>query len=125
MAITSGFNFWNPESDYNWQGAMKYYGSPIEHTQANQNPDAAYLRAITQQGYGGLDANSDFARSLQSRVLQGWQAAKLTNPELGVEDFLSGLGPDWVKHVAMGMDPQSRGIQERPYVGGARWLKRQ
>ena len=120
--MTSGFNFWNPLDQYDWAGSP-YYGSPVEKNQANQNPSGAYLRAITAQGFGGVDQPSDWARSLENRFQQGYSAAQLTNPELNWEQYLGKSMPD-LRHLYLSMDPQSRGVNSSPYVGGARWLKR-
>lgn len=127
MAIASGFKFWNANDPYDWNSQLTYYGSPVEHVQANDDQSAAFLRKITNLGYGGIGVQDDLVRSLLPRFQQGYGAAKLTNPELDWERYLdtSLQSPDQIKQVIAGIDPASRGINPSLYVGGARWLKRQ
>lgn len=100
-----------------------YAGSPLHDWQAELDKQGYFANQLGQQGYLGIDTQSDLARSLYNRFEQGYSASLFNNPDMKWTDYLDQYRGK-IGHVMAGMDPQSRGVRSNQYVGGARWLPR-
>src|SRR5215217_2158344 len=63
--------------------------TPIGVQYLEDEPQAAFLRRLTQLGYGGLDRRSQLAQGLYGKVRGGYEAALADNPFM---NFASGEG---------------------------------
>lgn len=116
----NGFQFWEP----NPRGALPgYEGSPLYDWMAELNKKQYFSNFLGKQGLLGNDMNSDLARSLENKMMQGYEASQFENPDYKWQDHLKKYEGK-MRDVALSIDPQSRGVNYRQYQGGARWLPR-
>jgi hypothetical protein len=67
-----------------------FLSTPLGSIGANLQPDVYYQRLTAPYG-GGLDDFSRFVQSQQGRALAGLDQARLTHPNLSVEEYLPGV----------------------------------
>lgn len=122
MAINSRpsrFDFYQPGQ---FQGPDWTRG-PLYEQLSRENPEAYFSHVLGQRGLLGNDVNSDFARSLYSRMYQGYEASLFDQPDLDWIDYLDKY-QNKMRDMTQGFDPASRGVRSNQYVGGARRLPR-
>jgi hypothetical protein len=87
-----------------------------------QNPSATYYRFISPWA-SGTDQFSRFVQSEMSRVMQGFGAARSNNPDLLLQQYLSGLGRGSFEDQWAKAHPASRGVDASRRGGGrVQWL---
>ena len=103
--------YYDPNQSYGspWGSPNAFLSTPLGGIGANLDPDAYYQRWISPWGAGD-DPFSRWAQSQQGRVLSALAQARLTNPNLGIQDFLPTLGGfDQFRARYRQMDPGDRG----------------
>lgn len=99
--------------------------TPIVKDQlAPKLPRAVWERAVTQQGYGGNTRQAGIARDLFARAELGHQAASFQNPDLSFQDYVTTLGPNFIRDQLAGMTDAQKGNQYGTFSPRARWVTR-
>lgn len=106
-------------------GNNAYQDSPFGQQYLEDNPQAAFFRELTRQGFGGLDKRSQAAQSLYSQVLTGFKAASADNPFMrlasGPDAYLPRLS---FSDLLRQMTPQQRGENLPALNVTSRWQPR-
>jgi hypothetical protein len=115
--------FWNPGNLYGGINPVTgrpqdWYDTPV--SMGLDVPYGEYERFLTEQGYGGFGAKAQFGRNLYNRSQSGFQAAKLTNPNLTYRDYLNTLEGGYLDQAYAGLSPQERGVF---IPGQTRWIR--
>lgn len=109
--------FYNPQSQYG--GAQDWQSTPfVKEYLDPQIPQGVYTGFLANNGLGGFDRQSTWARGLYGQTQTGYQAALRQNPNLSYADYLSQQfgGSGGFSNIWAGLSPDQRG--ESP----TRWL---
>lgn len=118
-----GTSLYDPASAY---GGTKY--QPGEYAQTpygseymDQNPEVAWTRALAALGIDPGSAKGQFAAGMWPKVLDGYKAATLTNPNLRIQDYVATLNPN---AMYQNQTTQERGETPQAFSTRARTIGR-
>ena len=115
--------FFNPQSTYG--GTVGWDTTPFVKDYLDpQIPQGVYTGFLANQGLGGFDRQSQWARGQYGQTQSGYQAALRQNPALSYNDYLrqqfggsGGFGNIWA-----GLAPDQRGESPSRWTGNARLI---
>ena len=94
-----------------------WYDTPL--SQQADLPYGEFERFLSNQGFGGFDNRSQWARSMYNRSSSGYDAAQLSNPDLTYRDYLNTLTGQ-LDDAWASLTPDQRGIST---PGQTRWVR--
>lgn len=127
----TGRGYYNPNSTYgggygNQWDQNAFTNTAVGRYYMNQQPDAAWTRYTTPIIGQGNDAFGAWVNSQKGRVMDAYQAALATNPNLDLYgQFLPQMGgfDQWMQQF-LALSPQQRGEPTAGVAGQARWVPR-
>lgn len=97
----------------------------VPYTYGEQNKGAAWTKRLSQMGYGGLDAKSQWADALQGKFLSGYGATNLNAPGYYWQEYLKNeLTPEKLDELYKQSSPTARGEATQSWAPNSRWLRR-
>ncbi len=123
MAAGNGiYSTFAPFFDKNNLYGINKNASHTEYVQKDldpANPQGVYTSFLAQNGYGGTDRQSIFAKNQYAQTLAGYQSALRTNPGLSYRDYIKtqfgdragGLG-----QMFLNATPDQRGEQPNNWM---------
>ena len=117
-------NFFDPGSTYG--GTAGWDTTPLVKDYLDpQIPQGVYTGFLANQGLGGFDRQSQWARGLYGQTQSGYQAALRQNPALTYNDYLrqqfggsgGGFGDMWA-----GLAPEQRGENVNRWLPNTRLI---
>lgn len=84
--------FFNPNSDYGGTFAPGQFAQTgVADFAIGKNPELAYTRRLGELGIDPLSAKGQNLRGQWGQLLEGYNAATLTNPNLKIQEYLAGI----------------------------------
>lgn len=115
-------SFYNPASQY---GAKNDWATTplVTNYLDPQIPQGVYTNYLANQGFGGQDRRSQWARGMYGQTQSGYQAALRENPALSYASYLQKqFGPTGLQNMWAGLAPQQRGENPNSTVGATRMI---
>ena len=124
-------DLYNANSPFFTKGAL--YGSKVNNDSTPyvrtdldpQNPQGVYTSFLAQNGFGGTDRQSNYAKNQYSNTLAGYQAALRTNPGLSYREYLMtqlGAHGEGLGQAFLNATPNQRGEQPSLWSSNARTI---
>lgn len=96
---------------------------PDENSYLNSNPDAAFMRYLTDSGYyNPATSFGKYAQGQQGRIYSQYQSVAAADPNMGFYNYLTQNHPD-LQGDFMNQSPEARGdFSSRMLTPRARWV---
>ena len=104
-----GRDITDTDGDGNNDEGKDWYNTDIGEGEGDDFVQGEWERFLTHEGFGGFDRRSNWARALFGRAMNGYEAAKQSNPELTFRRYLGTL-QGYLENAWAGLTNNERGV---------------